>query len=144
MRDGKRSVARACTLARECSERRGARPDASLADIPMSQLRAKLLGAFASFVMLAATAVALAQAVVVVQVRTAAGQPGEAVVTLTPEGSQGAPHTCRTRAGTCRLSNVPPGMYVVTAEPTAGGQAPVPRRVPVVAGGEVTISVTLR
>jgi hypothetical protein len=86
--------------------------------------------------------VAIAQTVVVVHVRTADGSPGEARVTLTPEGG-GAPHACTTSGGTCRMS-IPPGTYVVTAEPTAGGRPPIPRPVPIPPTGEVTVSVTLR
>lgn len=108
----------------------------------MTHVRAKLLGLLV-IALVSVAAVASAQTRVVVQVRTAGGTPGEATVTLTPEGG-GASHSCRTSDGTCQLSNVPAGMYVVTARPTAEGEAPSPRTVPVVPAGEVTISVTLR
>ncbi len=108
----------------------------------MTDLRARLLAVLASVALLAVAAVAFAQTTVTVQVRNAAGAPADATVTLTREGA--APHSCRTSGGTCRLTNVPPGMYVVTARPSGEGAPPIPRTVPVVAGGEVTISVTLR
>lgn len=89
------------------------------------------------------SAIALAQAAVVVRVRTADGHPGEATVTLTPQGD-GAPRSCRTSEGTCRITGVPSGRYVVTAEPLAGGRAPIPRPLPIPPSGEVMVSVTLR
>lgn len=108
-----------------------------------SRLVARRLVAALAFVsLLAIAAVAWAQAQVVVQVRTASGGPGEATVTLTREGAP--PYSCRTSGGTCRLSNVAPGMYVATAQPIGEGAPPVPRNVPVVAGSDVTISLTLR
>jgi hypothetical protein len=88
-------------------------------------------------------ALALAQARVQVRVRTADGGPGEARVTLTPEGG-GAPHSCRTTGGACSMEGLASGRYVVTAEPLAGGRAPIPRPVLIPPAGEVTVSVTLR
>ena len=61
------------------------------------------------------------------------GEPSDALVTLTPE-SGGAPHTCQTRNGTCDLTDVPVGSYVVTATPRGEGRSPLPRVVPVPAG----------
>ena len=89
-------------------------------------------------------AVALAQAAVVVQVRNASGDPAEATVTLTPEGGGAGPVSCRTTRGSCRIPGVPAGRYVVTAQPIAEGQPPIPRPIPIPPGGEVTVSVTLR
>jgi hypothetical protein len=88
-------------------------------------------------------AVAFAQTTVLVQVRGPNGTAAEAVVTLTPQGG-GAPHSCRTSSGACRISGVPEGTYVVTAEPISGGRAPIPRPVPVPPGTEVTVHVSLR
>jgi hypothetical protein len=86
---------------------------------------------------------ALAQTVVVVNVRGADGALADARVTLTPEaGGQGS--SCRTAGGTCRLSGIAPGRYVVTAEPSGAGQPPIPRPVPIPPGSEVTVHVTLR
>mgnify|MGYP001628120731 CR=1 FL=1 len=100
--------------------------------------------ALASLLAIALTAAVVhAQAAVVVRVRTAEGAPGEATVTLTPQGD-GAPMSCRTSSGTCRIAGVPAGRYVVTAEPIAGGRAPIPRPLPIPPAGEVTVSVTLR
>lgn len=91
----------------------------------------------------ATAAVAVAQPRVTVRVRTADGRPGEARVILTPEGG-GAPRSCRTSSGTCHIPSVPPGRYVVTAEPLGEGRAPTARPVPVPPTGEVTVSVTLQ
>jgi hypothetical protein len=103
----------------------------------------KLLSALAFVALTLCAAVAYAQAAVVVQVRTAQGEPAEATVTLTPQEGGGR-HSCRTTDGTCRMSNVPAGRYVVTAQPISGGRAPIPRPIPIPPGGEVTVSVTLR
>ncbi|HEY8430017.1 MAG TPA: carboxypeptidase-like regulatory domain-containing protein [Sandaracinaceae bacterium] len=102
-----------------------------------------LLSLLALLTVLAVAAVAVAQTAVVVHVRTASGGPGEARVTLTPEGG-GTSHSCRTTRGTCRIASVPPGRYVVTAEPAGEGRPPEPRAVPIPPSTEVTISVTLR
>ncbi len=107
----------------------------------MKKLRVTLLAALVLTAVLGIAAAALAQTTVVVHVRIASGAPGEARVTLTPEGG-GAPHACTTSGGTCRMP-VPPGRYVVTAEPTGGGHAPIPRPVPIPPTSEVTVSVTL-
>lgn len=109
----------------------------------MNPHRSTLVAALSFVAILAIALVALAQTVVVVHVRTVSGTPGEAQVTLTPEGG-GAPHSCRTTRGTCRIASVPPGRYVVTAQPSGEGQPPIPRPVPIPPTSEVTISVTLR
>ncbi len=109
----------------------------------MISLRHKLLTLLlASAVVIGVSAVAAAQTLVVVQVRTAAGAAGEARVTLTPQ--TGSPHSCQTRGGTCQIPGVPPGTYVVTAQPLGSGEAPIPRTVPVPPSTEVAIHVTLR
>jgi len=102
-----------------------------------------LLSALALLAVTLCGSVAYAQATVVVQVRTAEGEPAEATVTLTPREG-GAPYSCRTSNGTCRMSGVPAGRYIVTAQPISGGRAPIPRPIPIPPGGEVTVSVTLR
>lgn len=84
-----------------------------------------------------------AQATILVQVHGAEGSPGEATVTLTPEGGGNA-YSCRTTNGTCRLPSVPAGRYVVTAQPISGGRAPIARPIPIPPRGDVTVSVTLR
>jgi hypothetical protein len=109
----------------------------------MSHAHARHLALFALLATLAFAGIASAQAAVVVQVRTASGDPGEARVTLTPEGGA-APHSCTTRNGTCRIANVPAGRYVVTAQPIGAGQPPLPRTLPIPPADEVTVSVTLR
>jgi hypothetical protein len=102
------------------------------------------LAALLALAVLAVAAVAMAQsATIIVQVRTSDGSPGEATVTLTPEQG-GAAHSCRTSSGTCRLSGLPVGRYVVTAQPSGGGEGPVARVVPVPPAGEMTVAVRLR
>jgi hypothetical protein len=109
----------------------------------MKKHRAKITAFFAAIAILCTALVASAQARVVIQVRTAEGSPSEAEVTLVPE--QGGPsHSCRTSGGTCTIPRVPGGRYIVTATPTGGGEAPLPRRVPIPPTSEITISVTLR
>ncbi|MCC6876692.1 MAG: carboxypeptidase regulatory-like domain-containing protein [Sandaracinaceae bacterium] len=95
------------------------------------------------FLVLAWALPALADAEVVVQVRAPGGGTGEATVTLTPEGG-GEARSCTTRNGTCRISGVPSGRYVVTAQPIGAGQPPVPRPVLIPPSGQVTVSVPLR
>jgi hypothetical protein len=103
-----------------------------------------LLSVLAFVALTVCAAVAYAQATVVVQVRTAGGEPGQATVTLTPQDGGGSPHSCRATDGSCRISGVPAGRYVVTAQPIAEGRPPIPRPVPIPPRGEVTVSVTLR
>lgn len=86
--------------------------------------------------------VASAESLVVVHVRSLDGEPADAVVTFTPAGG-GAPQSCRTSRGTCRISNVRGGNYIVTAEPVSEGEPPVPRRVLLPPDGEVAVHVTL-
>lgn len=107
----------------------------------MKKLRIRSIAALVLIGILGIAAAALAQTMVVIHVRTASGSPGNARVTLTPEGG-GAPHACTTSGGTCRMP-VPPGRYVVTAEPSGGGRSPIPRPVPIPPTSEVTVSVTL-
>lgn len=108
----------------------------------MTSQRAPLLAALSVAVVLLLAAVAMAQTVVVVNVRTVDRRPADAAVTLTPEGG-GSPHGCRATRGTCRIASVPPGRYVVTAQPAGEGNPPIPRVVVVPPNTEVTISVTL-
>ena len=89
-------------------------------------------------------AAARAQATVIVQVRTAEGEPGRATVVLSPQEGDGASHRCRAVDGRCRIPGVPAGRYVVTARPLGEGRPPIPRPVPIPPDGEVTVSVTLR
>lgn len=119
----------------------GPRPNATV--LRMSHHRARLVALLALVAVLAIAGLAFAQAAVVVQVRTASGDPGEARVTLTPEGG-GSPHSCTTRNGTCRIASVPAGRYVVTAQPMGSGRPPLPRPLPIPPADEVTVSVTLR
>src|SRR5688572_25687306 len=92
----------------------------------MKRLRVPIAAAFFVLATLF-VAGASADSTAIVHVRTLAGDDAEAVVTLTPVGG-GSPLSCRTTRGTCRIAGVRGGNYIVTAEPTARGEAPVPRR----------------
>jgi hypothetical protein len=101
----------------------------------------KRLVAIALLTFVAATAAA--DSTVVVRVRMLDGEPAEAVVTLTPVAG-GAPQSCRTTRGTCRIAGVRGGNYIVTAEPVSNGEPPVPRRLLLPPDGEVDVHVTLQ
>jgi hypothetical protein len=99
--------------------------------------------AAAAFAAIALFAVpAAADSTAIVHVRTLGGDDAEAIVTLTPVGG-GAPLSCRTARGTCRINGVRGGNYIVTADPVSGGEAPVPRRLLLPPSGEVAVHVTL-
>lgn len=88
------------------------------------------------------TSTALADALVVAQVRAESG-PAEGQVILDAVGS---PHqyTCETSAGECRMENVPGGRYIVRFVPRGGGESPEPRAVVVPPEGRVTLHVSAR
>jgi hypothetical protein len=90
------------------------------------------------------TSSALADALVVVEVRGPDGSPvADGVVTLRPSAG-GAPHSCRTNAaGTCRIADVPGGRYVVEFAP-ASGEAPAPRTAMIPPDGTVNLHVAAR
>lgn len=102
--------------------------------------------AFGLLVLVALTlgtaATAFADALVVVEVRTPAGEPAEGTVVLAPVG-EGATRRCTTSAGTCQLENVPGGRYTVTVEPREG-EAPAPRKVVIPPSGRVSLIVSTR
>ncbi|MGF1465033.1 MAG: carboxypeptidase-like regulatory domain-containing protein [Sandaracinaceae bacterium] len=101
-----------------------------------------LLALLSAGLLLSAAALGLAQATVNVQVRRSSGGAGEAVVRLAAEAG-GRTFQCRTREGRCRIGGVPGGAYVVTAEPTDGGERPRPRSVLIPPTGDTELIVTL-
>ncbi len=101
-----------------------------------------LLALVVALALLSLAGSALADANVVVEVRSAAGEEAEGVVTLTPRG-QGEALSCTLRVGSCRIVGVPGGRYVVTFAP-AEGQPPAPRNVMIPPSGEVRLSVSTR
>ncbi|MFK8002804.1 MAG: carboxypeptidase-like regulatory domain-containing protein [Polyangiales bacterium] len=67
---------------------------------------------------------ALADALVIVQVRTAGGAPADGTVEITPvSGEGGSTHRCQTQNGDCRLQAVPGGRYRVQFQPAGGGES---------------------
>lgn len=94
--------------------------------------------------LLALPALAYAQAQVTVEVRNPGGSPADGVVSLTPEGSEEPTHRCTTRGGSCSMTGVPGGRYVVRLRPTVGGDAPDPRPVFIPPAGSVTLRVSTR
>jgi hypothetical protein len=85
---------------------------------------------------------ALADALVVVEVRGPDGTVRDGQVTLRP-ASGGAPHSCQTANGTCRIADVPGGRYVVEFAP-ASGEAPPTRTAMIPPEGTVTLHVAAR
>ena len=83
--------------------------------------------------------VALANALVIVEVRTSAGEPADGTVVLTPRGG-GEAMRCQTSAGDCRISAVPGGQYTVQFQPN-GGTPTAPRPAMIPPEGRVTLHV---
>ncbi len=82
---------------------------------------------------------ALADALVVVQVRTGGGDPVDGEVTLRPRGG-GDSFSCTTRAGECQIPHVPGGRYTVHFVP-AEGDAPADQPAMIPPSGHVTLHV---
>lgn len=82
---------------------------------------------------------ARADALVVVQVRNAAGAPADAKVTLETNAGQRVAD-CTTTAGTCEMAGVPGGSYKARVEPRSG-KAPAPRNVMIPPSGRVSLIV---
>jgi hypothetical protein len=81
-----------------------------------------------------------ADALVVVQLKDASGQPAEGKVTLLDAQGK-AVATCEAHAGKCEMQNVPGGAFTVTVQP-AKGAAPKPRKVMIPPSGKVALVVT--
>jgi len=82
---------------------------------------------------------ALAEALVIVEVRTAEGEPADGRVVLRARAGE-AEHSCTTTHGSCRIAGVLGGRYVVTFEP-ASGSAPVSHSAMIPPDGTVTLRV---
>ena len=100
------------------------------------RLAAGLFGllAFATF-----ASPALADAQVVVQVRTQDGEPVDGEVTLSPR-SGGESYSCTTEGGQCQIAHVPGGRYTVHFTP-AEGEPPPDKSAMIPPGGRVTLHV---
>lgn len=83
--------------------------------------------------------VALANALVVVKIRTSGDKVVDGVVTLKAKAGE-ATFTCETKQGACKIDNVPGGAYTATFAPKEGS-APKPR--PVMIPPEGTVSLFL-
>ena len=82
-----------------------------------TQLRIALVALFCL-----GTIPAFADALVIVQVRTAGGAPADGTVEITPVDG-GATHRCQTQNGDCRLQAVPGGRYRVQFQAAGGGES---------------------
>ena len=82
---------------------------------------------------------ALAEALVVVQVRTGDGEPVDGEVTLRPRGG-GEAFSCQTSGGECQIPHVPGGRYTVHFAP-AEGEAPADQPAMIPPQGRVTLHV---
>lgn len=109
----------------------------------MSHRTRSLFSLLAALLLSVVASSASAQANVTVHVRTADGSAGEARVTFSAENG-GQERSCQTRNGTCSITGMTAGRYVVTATPIASGNPPIPRPVMIPPAGDVTVSVTLR
>lgn len=85
--------------------------------------------------------VALADAVVTVNVRDAAGQPADGKVTLTADVG-GQTYSCQTNKGTCQIPTVPGGNYKASVVPHGSNQATAPRGVMIPPAGKVSLIVS--
>ncbi len=83
---------------------------------------------------------AWAQALVMVEVRTAQGAPADGTVTLRPQAG-GRAFTCQTQNGGCRLEGVPGGQYTVSFQSGQGSTPPQPAMIP--PSGNVTLHVAV-
>jgi hypothetical protein len=92
-----------------------------------------------SFVLLAS--VALADALVVVNVRDGAGRPVEGHVSLTAEVG-GQTYGCQTQGGKCEIPKVPGGSYKASVVPSGSTQATPPRAVMIPPSGKVSLIVS--
>jgi hypothetical protein len=90
--------------------------------------------------LLLCASVALADALVVVQLR--GDDPADGTVTLTARQGE-ATFSCHTRNGTCRMDEVPGGSYSVRFQPDEGDPGPVSQAM-IPPTGTVTLHVATR
>lgn len=91
--------------------------------------------------LLAVSSVALADALVVVNVRGENGAPADGQVTLTAEAG-GQTYSCQTQAGKCELPKVPGGSYKASVVPRGSNLATPPRAVMIPPAGKVSLIVS--
>ena len=91
---------------------------------------------------LLAASTALADARVLVQVRSASGGNVDGTVVLTSTADRKT-FSCRTAGGRCVITGVPGGRYVARFQP-AKGQPAAPRKVMIPPSGEVKLTVAAK
>ncbi len=107
----------------------------------MPRARATAVAALALLLSLTLlTPVALADALVNVQVRSGSGDPVDGVVVLVSRANAEATYQCTTSRGDCHMDNVPGGQYTATFTPT-GGASQAPRTVMIPPAGTVSLRV---
>lgn len=99
----------------------------------------RTMATLAAVCVLAAAAPAFANALVVVKVRAAGEKTTDGTVTLTARKGTDT-FSCETKAGACKIDNVPGGAYTVTFAPKEG-KAPSPRPIMIPPEGTVSLYV---
>lgn len=109
--------------------------------LSVSRARTTSVAALALLLSLASiTSVALADALVNVQVRSEGGAPVDGVVVLRSRANAETTYQCTTSQGDCHMDNVPGGQYTATFTPT-GGASQAPRTVMIPPAGTVSLRV---
>ncbi len=85
--------------------------------------------------------VALAEALVIVEVATPSGEPANGTVTLVPKIGEGETFSCVTEEGSCRIADVPGGLYTATLTQDGDDEGPEPHTVMIPPSGRVTLHV---
>lgn len=85
--------------------------------------------------------VAFAEALVIVEVATPSGEPANGTVTLVPKSGEGETFSCVTDEGTCRIADVPGGLYTATLTQGEDSEGPDPHTVMIPPSGRVTLHV---
>ena len=115
----------------------------TLASLRRSASRARTTSVAVLALLLSFTSVALADALVNVQVRSESGSPVEGVVVLRSRADAETTYQCTTSQGDCHMDDVPGGQYTATFTPT-GGASQAPRTVMIPPSGTVSLRVAAR
>lgn len=107
----------------------------------VSRARATSVAALALLLSFTSVAsVALADALVNVQVRSESGTPVDGLVVLRSRANAETTYQCTTNQGDCHMDNIPGGQYTATFTPT-GGASQAPRTVMIPPAGTVSLRV---